>query len=761
MEINKIINKYISILILILCYFVILVNPVQAQSLDTLDCDNGFTTLFSGITHKEVTFTSPRPIVANIVRVDLDNPSIDIVVTPECNLGMTTSNFLGAYGAEVAVNGGGFYPGFDPTGLAAAEGVQYSDGPNDGAIFAFLDNSVRLFGRGGQELWDAVDSMNVIVRGGDVDNAIAGCGQPGYCVTLHPRTSIGLTGSNELILMVVDGRQTGYSEGVTLLELANMMLSCDADNAGSMDGGGSSTMVVSGQGVMNSPSDGSERVVANHFGVCVGSCASAACIEPPPGSPGNPPDVPPTYPTAPYCDLREYRSNPGDNLFPTELLATVQYTAQITCTYTVPGEGRVCNLATGGDPDIGEDHCYPLPHEDWDCDTYYGQVDCNPGYFCGEECSPPGACAGENDLCVNGSVFPPIYTDCCPGFACTGEIPYNPDRYCEPDPLTIDTFEFTETCANTVPISFRTVTQTPLAEEVWDRLVYSPSSVFRRIFPQIEDEEGRPIRRLWAIPAATSVAFRSLTGDTVIAGNPNNATPGNQAELYFPYIGGIHQYFLRCTQTLLRPQGYGEYCPQDFPQLNVPDTTVDICSEPCNPDPTNVNLAGVEAKCQDLALRWIEGGNPLEENCGTVINTALAAGVDPIFAVAIWLHESGASNYTGICQVLGGGDCSAGYCQRIADFGIIRNYSTSTNCGVTWNSMFTTQMNAFMNLPGYYLSVCGTSQANCPMEIFGSMFHSGTCTPTDVTNGYIAGIRGIYEWLAPGQMFPCYPIRLP
>ena len=72
--------------------------------------------------------------------------------------------------------------------------------------------------------------------------------------------------------MVVDGRQPGYSVGMTLEELAHFMrtqlgnFSLSKENAYqglNLDGGGSSTMVVEGE-VVNSPSDQTgERPVAN------------------------------------------------------------------------------------------------------------------------------------------------------------------------------------------------------------------------------------------------------------------------------------------------------------------------------------------------------------------------------------------------------------------------------------------------------------------------------------------------------------------
>lgn len=57
---------------------------------------------------------------------------------------------------------------------------------------------------------------------------------------------------------MADGRQSGYSYGLTNLEMAKIMEEKDCDFAANLDGGGSSTMLFEGK-LLNSPSDGKER----------------------------------------------------------------------------------------------------------------------------------------------------------------------------------------------------------------------------------------------------------------------------------------------------------------------------------------------------------------------------------------------------------------------------------------------------------------------------------------------------------------------
>jgi hypothetical protein len=79
----------------------------------------------------------------------------------------------------------------------------------------------------------------------------------------NPRTAVGLDRKGRLLLLVVDGRQPGYSDGVTFTELAEIFMGLNARYAVNLDGGGSSTMVVKGK-VINRPSDKTgERKVAS------------------------------------------------------------------------------------------------------------------------------------------------------------------------------------------------------------------------------------------------------------------------------------------------------------------------------------------------------------------------------------------------------------------------------------------------------------------------------------------------------------------
>ena len=77
----------------------------------------------------------------------------------------------------------------------------------------------------------------------------------------HPRTAVGVTSKQELLLVAVDGRAP-WSQGASLPEMAEIMLRLNVEDAINLDGGGSTSLVVKDQ-YINAPSDGKARPVAD------------------------------------------------------------------------------------------------------------------------------------------------------------------------------------------------------------------------------------------------------------------------------------------------------------------------------------------------------------------------------------------------------------------------------------------------------------------------------------------------------------------
>lgn len=85
---------------------------------------------------------------------------------------------------------------------------------------------------------------------------------------IAPRTAIGKILDGHILLVIVDGRQSDWSEGVTLPELVEIFMTRTTLDALNLDGGGSSTLVINNK-VVNRPADialpgqpGRERPVA-------------------------------------------------------------------------------------------------------------------------------------------------------------------------------------------------------------------------------------------------------------------------------------------------------------------------------------------------------------------------------------------------------------------------------------------------------------------------------------------------------------------
>jgi len=214
-------------------------------------------------------------IDVHLVGVNLDGPSLAAVATAAGERGLTVSEFAAQRRAVVAVNADYFDAALQPIGLAMGDGV----------VWARADERVRrqeVVGVGGRRVeifpraeplrepqpWmtGAVSGWPAIVA--DCAPVAALPGSDFFTRAPHPRTAVGLSqDGRRLILLVADGRRDGVP-GLTLPELAELMAWYGACTAVNLDGGGSSALWL-GDRIINRPSDGVERRVANHLGVVI------------------------------------------------------------------------------------------------------------------------------------------------------------------------------------------------------------------------------------------------------------------------------------------------------------------------------------------------------------------------------------------------------------------------------------------------------------------------------------------------------------
>src|SRR5262249_50304691 len=84
----------------------------------------------------------------------------------------------------------------------------------------------------------------VLQNGADVVNGSI----PGDPLNPNPRSVVGLSQNGEyMYLVAIDGRQAGYSAGVTQAEESDLMSALGAWNAINFDGGGSTALAVEGK----------------------------------------------------------------------------------------------------------------------------------------------------------------------------------------------------------------------------------------------------------------------------------------------------------------------------------------------------------------------------------------------------------------------------------------------------------------------------------------------------------------------------------
>lgn len=246
--------------------------------------------LYDGVTYSRMVRVAPRPIMVHAVTIDMRGAGARVLVTPADDRGgayplraRTTSQFLQEYGLQIAVNGDGFSPWWSksvvdyyphvgdpvaPRGMAASRGKVYWSSLEAVPTLYISSRNALSFDAPARP-FNAISGERLLVMGGrlvpDLDDTVT-----------QPRTAIGYSKNGRyLYLVVVDGRQPMYSEGMTVNELARLMVSLGASYAMNLDGGGSSTIVVQGNDgkprILNSPIDnyvpGRERPVANHLGI--------------------------------------------------------------------------------------------------------------------------------------------------------------------------------------------------------------------------------------------------------------------------------------------------------------------------------------------------------------------------------------------------------------------------------------------------------------------------------------------------------------
>jgi exopolysaccharide biosynthesis protein len=181
-----------------------------------------------------------------------------------------TSTIAAENNAIFAINGD--YYGFRSDGIIIRNGVIYRDIPARIGLAFYTDGTMKIYDEtqtSAQQLlddgvWNTLSFGPALIEDGNVitdfstvsiDKNIGNHSIQGN----NPRTGIGIIDNNHFVFVVVDGRSTGYSRGVSLEEFAQIFADLGCTNAYNIDGGGSSTMYFMGRVVNNPLGKGQER----------------------------------------------------------------------------------------------------------------------------------------------------------------------------------------------------------------------------------------------------------------------------------------------------------------------------------------------------------------------------------------------------------------------------------------------------------------------------------------------------------------------
>lgn len=167
----------------------------------------------------------------------------------------------------------------------------------------------------------------------------------------------------------------------------------------------------------------------------------------------------------------------------------------------------------------------------------------------------------------------------------------------------------------------------------------------------------------------------------------------------------------------------------------------------CNLNAPPQTIDGVtREQFANFATRWVDGkGKNYAYECfNDVVYRSRMAGVDPAFALAVWLNESSGSNYTQSLKQYG----------HIEDFGIH---------GLSYvpPQDFNAQITHFLKM---------THKNSCPgltaWESWGNVYRFGSCNTQDPYQrslgiDYYKKIENLYKWITNGRNLPAVVTGLP
>jgi len=269
-----------------------ILSPLNASALGSFDLHSEVVqtaineyeaVLAPGVTEKHYTFEGKDGKKIESFVIDIDRQ------TPHLSIEAGTPNDGTAFGLQsvqkqaasadrenhrvvAAVNADFFYfTTGEPVGIVHKNGQALKTDLSPTHYFFGITKSGEALIGGSEEYEGIKDQLQEALGGNAIlvkDSQVYQTPKTGGDV--EPRTAVGIKADGDIFFAVIDGRQEPYSSGISMPELAQLMIDLGAVTALNLDGGGSSTFItreLDGNGLEldNSPSDRSERSVANSW----------------------------------------------------------------------------------------------------------------------------------------------------------------------------------------------------------------------------------------------------------------------------------------------------------------------------------------------------------------------------------------------------------------------------------------------------------------------------------------------------------------
>ncbi len=261
------------------------------QALKRPDVDNfEFQSVFEGVSYLKGHGFRDRTVSYHLVMIDLGSSGVQPVLTPPCEdapdhfCAKTVSDFVKDHDLQLAINASYFYPFKEeafwdfapraggkvkPVGLAITNGALINAGSAGAPSLCFHQENATMQHDG----MCPAGTKNAIAGRMLIEKAGAKP-QRNDAARTYPLNMVGLNQEGTvLFLLIVDGKQPFYSDGLLPEEGAELLFQFGAVRVLQLDGGGSTTLVMNGNGaphimnaVIHSKIPGRERPVANHLG---------------------------------------------------------------------------------------------------------------------------------------------------------------------------------------------------------------------------------------------------------------------------------------------------------------------------------------------------------------------------------------------------------------------------------------------------------------------------------------------------------------